>query len=54
MRTFEEDDSDPDNKALAVEKIKADFEKNLVIGFIIVFVPLWFTVLRYHTSQLVY
>ncbi len=47
MRTFEEDDSDLDNKALALEKRKADFEKNLVIGFIIVFIPMWFGVLRF-------
>lgn len=47
MRVFEEDDSDPDNKALGVEKMKANFEKNLVIGFILLLVPLWFGVLRH-------
>lgn len=51
MRTFEEDDSDPSGKQLAIEKRKSNLEKNIVIGLVVLFIPLWFFVIRYETSK---
>ncbi len=49
MRVFEQDDSDENNKMLGVERRKANFEKNLVLGFVVISIPLWFFVLRHET-----
>lgn len=49
-RVFEEDDSDPENKILAKERAKVDFEKKLIYLSCAGLLAAWFIYFRHKTT----